>query len=77
MICKFTFLKSKEAKILSDFKLSTLKELLKVPDLRNQIEKLVDISKELVTIVKSFKPKGFKAVKLNEDTISAQQTKAQ
>jgi len=37
----------------------------------------VDISKELVTIVKSFKPKGFKAVKLNEDTIGAQQTRAQ
>lgn len=37
----------------------------------------VDISKELVMIVKSFKPKGFKAVKLNADTITAQQTKAE
>lgn len=37
----------------------------------------VDISKELVAIVKSFKPKGFKAVKLTEDTITNQQTRAQ
>ena len=33
----------------------------------------VDISKEMVAIVKSFKPTGFKASKLNEDTIAHQQ----
>lgn len=37
----------------------------------------VDISKELVAIVKSFKPKGFKVVKLTEDTIANQQVRAQ
>ena len=36
----------------------------------------VDISKEMVAIVKSFKPAGFKAPKLNEDTISQQQKMA-
>jgi hypothetical protein len=33
----------------------------------------VDISKEMVSIVKSFKPAGFKAPKLNEDMNSQQQ----
>jgi hypothetical protein len=33
----------------------------------------VDISKEMVSIVKSFKPAGFKAPKLAEDLISQQQ----
>ena len=36
----------------------------------------VDISKELVNIVKSFKPTGWKAPKLNVDTIEQQQIKA-
>ena len=33
----------------------------------------VDISKEMVAIVKSFKPAGFRPNKLNEDTIAQQQ----
>lgn len=36
----------------------------------------VDISKELVNIVKSFKPTGWKAPKLNLDTIQQQQINA-
>lgn len=36
----------------------------------------VDIAKEMVSIVKSFKPAGFKAPKLNEDTIALQQRMA-
>lgn len=34
----------------------------------------VDISKEMVSIVKSFKPAGFKPSKLTEDTITKQQS---
>jgi len=37
----------------------------------------VDIAKEMVQIVKSFKPAGFKAVKLNESEIDKQQRMAQ
>jgi len=33
----------------------------------------VDIAKEMVAIVKSFKPAGFRPAKLNEDTIAQQQ----
>jgi hypothetical protein len=33
----------------------------------------VDIAKEMLNIVKSFKPAGYKAPKLNEDLIAAQQ----
>ena len=36
----------------------------------------VDISKELVNIVKSFKPTGWKAPRLNVDTIEKQQINA-
>jgi hypothetical protein len=36
------------------------------------VREFMDIAKELLDIVKSFKPKGFKAHKLTEDTIAKQ-----
>jgi hypothetical protein len=36
----------------------------------------VDIAKEMVSIVKSFKPAGFRQAKLNEDIITMQQRMA-
>lgn len=38
------------------------------------VREFMDIAKELLDIVKSFKPKGFKAHKLTEDTVAKQQS---
>ena len=40
------------------------------------VREFMDIAKELLDIVKSFKPKGWKAHKLNEDDIAKQQRMA-
>ena len=40
------------------------------------VREFMDIAKELLDIVKSFKPKGFKAHKLTEDTVAKQQAMA-
>lgn len=40
------------------------------------VREFMDIAKELLDIVKSFKPKGFKAHKLTEDAVAKQQSMA-
>ena len=40
------------------------------------VREFMDIAKELLDIVKSFKPKGFKVIKLTEDDITKQQRMA-